>query len=144
MRYTLTWRALGLAAAQPFGRVRAQRYLTYKFQIAPHDVGLNFDMTSYRKKKENWSNFSLGFGKCFRRFARIWVMVGFCVKDTLLSHTGLACPAFRQSVRASKDGLRARVDLVWRASVFACRIFLLARALVVKAEQPLGQARLRR
>ena len=86
---------------------------------------------------------SLGFG--VRNLARIWVMVGFCIQDTLSSLAVLACPAFRPSVCAtSKDILRTRLDLVWRASLFACKITLLARALGLKAEQPLGQARLRR
>ena len=66
------------------------------------------------------------------------------MKDTLLSRAVLACPAFRPSVNVIKDILRTRFDLVWRASVFACKITLLARALGLKAEQPLGQARLRR
>ena len=49
---------------------------------------------------------------------------------------------FRPSVRASKDILHTRLDLVWRASVFACKITL--RAPGLKAEQPPDQARLRR
>ena len=65
------------------------------------------------------------------------------MQDTLSSRTVLACPAFRPSVRASKYILRTRLDLDWRASLFACKITLLARALGLKAEQPLGQARLR-
>ena len=86
---------------------------------------------------------SLGFGKYLRSLARIWVMVGFCMEDTLSSHAVQACPAFRPSMNASKDILRTRLDLVWRAIVFACKITLLARALGLKAEQSLGQARLR-
>ena len=80
---------------------------------------------------------SLGFGKykCVRSLAIIWVMVGFCIQDTLSSLAVLACPAFRPSVCAtSKDILRTRLDLVWRASLFACKITLLARALGLKAE----------
>ena len=78
---------------------------------------------------------SLGFGKCVRSSARIWVMVGFCIQDTLSSLAVLACPAFRPSVCAtSKDILRTSLDLVWRASLFACKITLLARALGLKAE----------
>ena len=71
-------------------------------------------------------------------------MVEFCMKDTLLSRAFLACPALRLSVRViSKDILRTRLDSVWRASVFAYKITLLAFTLGLKAEQPLGQARLR-
>ena len=70
-------------------------------------------------------------------------MAEFCMKDTLLSRTFLACPALRLSVRVSKDILRTRLDSVWRASVFAYKITLLAFTLGLKAEQPLGQARLR-
>ena len=66
------------------------------------------------------------------------------MQDTLSSCAVLAFPAFRPSVRASKDILRTRIDLVWRASLFACEITLLECALGLKAEQPLGQARLRR
>ena len=66
------------------------------------------------------------------------------MQDTLSSRAVLACPAFMPSVRASKDILRTRLDSVYRASLFACKITLLARALGIKAEQPLGQARLRR
>ena len=77
---------------------------------------------------------SLGFGKCLRSLARIWVMVGFCIQDTLSSLAVLACPAFRPSVCASKVILRTMLDLVWMASLFACKITLLARALGVKAE----------
>ena len=78
--------------------------------------------------------FSLGFGKCLRSLASIWVMVGFCIQYTLSSRAVLACPAFRPSVCASKDILRTRMDLVWRASLFVCKITLLARALGLKAE----------
>ena len=70
-------------------------------------------------------------------------MVVFCLQYTLSSRAVLACPAFRPSVRVSKDILRTMLDLVWRDSLFACKITLLARALGIKAEQPLGQARLR-
>ena len=66
------------------------------------------------------------------------------MKDTLLSRAVLACPAFRPSLPASKGILCTRLDLVWRASLFACKITLLAHALGLKAEQTLGQARLRR
>ena len=67
------------------------------------------------------------------------------MQDTLSSRAVLACPAFRPNVRTSKDSFRARLDLVWRASLFACKITLLTRALGLKAEQrPLSQARLRR
>ena len=76
----------------------------------------------------------LGFGKCLRSLARIWVMVGFCKQDTLSSLAVLAYPAFRPSVCASKVILRTMLDLVWRASLFACKITLLARALCLKAE----------
>ena len=78
---------------------------------------------------------NLGFGKCVRSLARILVMVGFCIQDTLSSLAVLACPVFRPSVCAtSKDILRTRLDLVWRAILFACKITLLARALGLKAE----------
>ena len=66
------------------------------------------------------------------------------MKDTLLLRAVLACPTFRPSVQASKDILRTLLDLVWRATLFACKIVFLAHALGLKAEQPLGQARLRR
>ena len=50
------------------------------------------------------------------------------MQDTLSSRAVLASPALRLSVRAiSKDILRTRLDLVWRASVFARKITLLAR-----------------
>ena len=87
---------------------------------------------------------SLGFGKFLRSLASIWVMVGFCIQDTSSSRAVLACPAFSPSVCASKNNLRTRLDLVWRASLFVCKITLLARALGLKAEYPLGQARSRR
>ena len=51
------------------------------------------------------------------------------MQDTLSSRAVLACPAFRPSVRASKDILRTRLDLAWRASLFACKITLCARTL---------------
>ena len=45
------------------------------------------------------------------------------MQDTLSSLAVLACPAFWPSVCAtSKDILRTRLDLVWRASLFACKI----------------------
>ena len=57
-----------------------------------------------------------------------------CIQDTLSSRAVLACPAFRPSVCLRKDILRTRLDLVWRASLFACEINLLARALGLKVE----------
>ena len=77
---------------------------------------------------------SLGLGKCLRSLAKIWVMVGFCIQYTLTSRAVLACPAFRPNVCASKDILHTRLDLIWRASLFACKITLLARALGLKVE----------
>ena len=77
---------------------------------------------------------SFGFGKCLRSLARIWVMVGFCIQDTLSSCAVLAWPALRPNVCASKDILRTSLDLVWRASLFSCKITLLARALGLKVE----------
>ena len=84
---------------------------------------------------------SLGFGKCVRKLARIWVMAWldfvYKIPYLLSSLVVLACPAFRPSVCAtSKDILRTRLDLVWRASLFACKITLLARALGLKAARP--------
>ena len=76
----------------------------------------------------------LGFGNCLRSLARIWVMVRFCIQDTLSSRAVLVCPAYRPSVCASKDILRTMLNLVWRASLFACKIILLARALGLKAK----------
>ena len=57
-----------------------------------------------------------------RSLAKIWVMGGFCIQDTLSSLAVLACPAFRPSVCASKVILCIMLDLVWRASLFACKI----------------------
>ena len=57
---------------------------------------------------------------------------------------GPGFPAFRPSVRTRKDISCARLDSVYRASLFTCKITLLERALGLKAEQTLGQARLRR
>ena len=74
---------------------------------------------------------SLGFGKCLRSLASIWVMVGFCIQS---SRAVLACPAFRPSECASKNILRTSLDLVWRATLFVCKVTLLARALGLKAE----------
>ena len=59
------------------------------------------------------------------------------MQDTLSSRAVLACPAFRPNVRTSKDIFRVRLDLVWRANLFASKITLLALAFGLKAEQPL-------
>ena len=57
-------------------------------------------------------------------------MVGFCISSRVV----VACSAFRPSVSASKDILRKRLDLIWRAILFVCKITLLARALGLKAD----------